>query len=262
MKPRLRRTVFPLLALTLAAALTAGVAQAQDPAAAAQSRWQSTFAAFDKADRERQPAADGVLFVGSSSIRFWTRLADDFRSQPVVINRGFGGSTMAECGLLARELVVRYKPRQVLVYAGDNDLAEGRTPLQVLESFALFASTVRAELPNVRIGYISVKPSPSRAALLPKIQETNNIVGAYLRTQSNIDYIDIYTPMMGADGRPRAGPSLWYRWLWCQPPWHRWSAHSARTGASRPDSRDTSSRRGHALRCSSRRTDAEYPATR
>lgn len=199
---RLRRTALPALALAAALA-TAGV-HAQDlAAAAAHARWQSTFAAFDKADRERQPAADGVLFVGSSSIRFWTRLADDFRSQPVVINRGFGGSTMAECGLLARELVVRYKPRQVLVYAGDNDLAEGRTPLQVLESFALFASTVRAELPQVRIGYISVKPSPSRAALLPKIQETNNIIGAYLRTQSNIDYIDIYTPMMAADGRPR-----------------------------------------------------------
>ena len=196
------RAALSALALTAAFSVT-GVHAQGTAAAAAHARWQSTFAAFDKADREHPPASDGVLFVGSSSIRFWTRLAEDFRSQPVVINRGFGGSTMAECSLLARELVVRYKPRQVLVYAGDNDLAEGRTPLQVLESFALFAGTVRAQLPNVRIGYISVKPSPSRAALLPKIQETNNIVGAYLRTQSNVDYIDIYTPMMGADGRPR-----------------------------------------------------------
>ncbi|MEP6722150.1 MAG: SGNH/GDSL hydrolase family protein [Variovorax sp.] len=197
--------------LTVLAALTAPGAQAQDavapsPAAyaAAQMRWHDAFAAFDKADRENPPASDGVLFVGSSTIRLWTHLADDFRSQPVVINRGFGGSTMADCSLFARELVVRYKPRQVVVYAGDNDLAEGRTPFQVLESFAQFANTVRAGLPNIRITFISVKPSPSRAALLPKIQETNHIVGAYLRTQANTDYIDIFTPMLGADGRPRA----------------------------------------------------------
>ena len=201
---KFRTCRYALLPLAVAAALGAPGAHAQDLAAAAHARWQSTFAAFDQADRERPPAPGGVLFVGSSSIRFWTRLADDFQSQPVVINRGFGGSTMAECSLLARELVVRYKPRQVLVYAGDNDLAEGRTPLQVLESFAHFANTVRAELPSTRIAFISVKPSPSRAALLPKVRETNNIVGAYVRTQTGTDYIDIYTPMMGSDGRPRA----------------------------------------------------------
>ena len=192
------------------AALAAPGAQAQESAApspaayaAAQKRWHDAFAAFDKADRENPPASDGVVFVGSSTIRLWTRLGDDFRAQPVVVNRGFGGSTMADCSLLAQELVVRYRPRQVVVYAGDNDLAEGRTPFQVLESFAHFANTVRAALPNTRISFISVKPSPSRAALLPKIQETNHIVGAYLRTQANTDYIDIFTPMLGADGRPR-----------------------------------------------------------
>jgi lysophospholipase L1-like esterase len=170
---------------------------------AAQARWKSDLAAFASADKERLPGDDGVLFVGSSTIRMWASMAQDFRQLPVVINRGFGGSTMDDCSLFARDLVVRYRPRQVLVYAGDNDLAEGRTPLQVLESFAHFANTVRAELPNVRISYISVKPSPSREKLLPQIRETNNIIGAYLTRLPNSEYIDVFTPMMAADGRPR-----------------------------------------------------------
>ncbi|MBT2323173.1 GDSL family lipase [Variovorax paradoxus] len=171
---------------------------------AARIRWQSELAAFARADKEHPPAEGGVLFVGSSTIRFWTKLAQDFPQLPVVINRGFGGSTMADCSYFVRELVVRYKPRHVLVYAGDNDLAEGHTPLQVLESFARFTNTLRAELPDARISYISIKPSPSREKLLPQMRETNNIIGAYLNRLPNSDYIDIYTPMLGTDGRPRA----------------------------------------------------------
>jgi lysophospholipase L1-like esterase len=170
---------------------------------ASQIRWQSELAAFARADKDNPPAEGGVLFVGSSTIRLWTKLAQDFPQLPVVINRGFGGSTMADCSYFARELVVRYKPRQVLVYAGDNDLAEGQTPLQVLESFARFANAVRAELPDTRISYISIKPSPSREKLLPQMRETNHIIGAYLNRLPNSEYIDIFTPMLGVDGRPR-----------------------------------------------------------
>ena len=171
---------------------------------AAKTRWQGELDAFAIADRAGLPASDGVLFVGSSTIRMWLNIAQDFRQHPVVINRGFGGSTMADCSLFVHDLVVRYKPRLVLVYAGDNDLAEGRTPLQILESFAHFANTVRAELPNTRIAYISVKPSPSREKLMPQVRETNNVIAAYLRRLPNSEYIDVFTPMMGADGRPRA----------------------------------------------------------
>lgn len=171
---------------------------------AARARWQSAIDAFAKADSEHPPATGGVLFVGSSTIRLWSDLAREFRQQPVIINRGFGGSTMADCSLFARELVVHYKPKQVLVYAGDNDLAEGHSPMQVLEHFASFANAVRAELPDTRISYISIKPSPSRAALLPKIRETNNVMTAYMTTLANSDFIDVFTPMLGADGRPRA----------------------------------------------------------
>ncbi|WP_068680338.1 MULTISPECIES: SGNH/GDSL hydrolase family protein [unclassified Variovorax] len=198
------------LLLPIALLIAAGASQAQTTEAApspayvaAQARWRAELAAFDAADRQQWPSEGGVVFVGSSSIRFWTGLAQDFRQLPVVINRGFGGSTMADCSFFAPELVLRYKPRHVLVYAGDNDLAEGRTPIEVLESFARFANAVREALPETRISFISIKPSPSREKLLPQVRETNDIVAAYLRRLPNSDYIDVFTPMMGADGRPR-----------------------------------------------------------
>ncbi|MCR6479308.1 SGNH/GDSL hydrolase family protein [Variovorax sp. ZS18.2.2] len=182
----------------------ATAADASSEYLAAKARWHNELAAFARADQERLPPPGGVVFVGSSTVRMWTRLAQDFARVPGgVVNRGFGGSTLADCSLFARELVVRYKPRQVVVYAGDNDLAEGRTPLQVLDSFARFANTVRAELPDARISFVSVKPSPSREQLMPQIRETNHVISAYLNLLPNSEFIDIYTPMLGADGRPR-----------------------------------------------------------
>ncbi|HSW17924.1 MAG TPA: SGNH/GDSL hydrolase family protein [Ramlibacter sp.] len=173
------------------------------PAAADDSRWAASFAAFAQADQASQPAPGGVLFVGSSSIRLWSNLAEDFRGVPVVINRGFGGSTMADCDRFARQLVVRYKPRQVLVYAGDNDLSQGRSPADVLKSFQAFVKTVRSELPDARIDYISIKPSPARVALLPQIKEANALLAAYTATLPDVGYIDVYSAMTDRRGQPR-----------------------------------------------------------
>jgi len=204
-----------LLALAGAAAL--GGAQAQTLAPSVQAvaaraaevspvhaRWQSTLDAFAQTDRAQHPADDGVLFVGSSTIRLWSSLSQDFRQVPVIINRGFGGSTMRDCNALVRELVLQYKPRQVMVYAGDNDLAEGRAPEDVLASLQQFVRQVRAELPGTRISYISIKPSPERAALLPKVRQANALIAGYVQSVPAMRYIDIFTPMLDAQGQPRA----------------------------------------------------------
>jgi lysophospholipase L1-like esterase len=188
--------------LLLLACLLPLAAAAQGPSPAVVARWGDSLAAFERSDRQAPPAAGGVLFVGSSSIRLWTRLPEDFR-QVTVINRGFGGSTMADCSLLARQLVVQYRPRHVFVYAGDNDLAEGRTPQQVLESFRAFVQTVRTELPDTRISYIAVKPSPDRERLLTKARETNELLAAYVAQLPNASFVDVFTPMLDGDGRPR-----------------------------------------------------------
>lgn len=194
----------PRTAVLLAALLVATLgARAEGVQSTSFAAWQPTMNEFAAADLKRRPDNNGVLFVGSSTIRLWSNLAEDFREQPVVINRGFGGSTLADCDHFVRQLVLQYRPAQVLVYAGDNDLAMGRTPAQVAETFARFTKAVRAELPRTRIAYISIKPSPSRAELLPKIRETNQLIAEQLRQLENADYIDTHTAMLTPDGRPR-----------------------------------------------------------
>ena len=201
------KAVIAAVALALFAASCAQLPQGAAPAAAvraAEGRWQAELRAFAEADRAHPPAPGGVLFVGSSTIRMWTTLAQDFPQAPTIVNRGFGGSTMLDCSLLVDPLVLRLAPRHVLVYAGDNDLSEGRTPQQVLQDFMRFVAMVHAALPDARIAFISIKPSPSREALLPKVREANAAVAAWLKAVPRSDYVDVFTPMMGADGRPRA----------------------------------------------------------
>jgi lysophospholipase L1-like esterase len=188
-------------------AQSAQTGQPTQPAAAAPSPfkvWQQTLDDFAAADLKRRPDRNGVLFVGSSTIRLWRNLSEDFRQQPVVINRGFGGSTLADCNHFVKQLVLQYRPAHVLVYAGDNDLAAGRTPAQVLDTFEHLSRAVRAELPNTRIAYISIKPSPLREALMPAMRETNGLIAAYLKTLPNSDYIDTHSAMLDTTGRPRA----------------------------------------------------------
>ncbi len=170
----------------------------------ARSRWEPTLAAFAKADQDNRPAKGGVLFVGSSTIRMWTNLSQDFRDVPVVINRGFGGSTMSDCNTFVRELVTQYQPTQVMVYAGDNDLADGRSPEQVVQTFASFVAQVRQELPDSRIVYISIKPSPLRESLMDKARQTNALMQRYVAGLPNAGYVDIFHAMLGPDGRPKA----------------------------------------------------------
>jgi lysophospholipase L1-like esterase len=172
-------------------------------------RWQPSLDAFAAADRLKAPRPGGVLFVGSSSIRLWDGLerqfgaGDEAVDGPVVIKRGFGGSRLVDVAQYLDRLVLPYRPRLVVVYAGDNDLAEGRRPHEVLESFRSLVDGVQRELPQTRIAYVSIKPSPLRESLMPQIRETNALIRDYAGSTPGLDYIDIHTPMLGADGRPR-----------------------------------------------------------
>ena len=166
-------------------------------------RWKASFDLFAAADRERAPRPGGVLFVGSSSIRLWDSLEQDFQALPIVTKRGFGGSRLSDCSEHVSKLVLPYKPRLVIVYAGDNDLAEGATPADVLTSFKRFVEAVHRDLPETRIAYLSIKPSPLRAQLIVQARATNDLIEAYSATVPNLDYIDIYSKMVDADGRPR-----------------------------------------------------------
>jgi lysophospholipase L1-like esterase len=187
-----------------AAEQTATATRPTHPAVVVDPRWKDSFDGFAAADRTNAPPPGGVVFVGSSSIRLWDGLETQFSELPVIVKRGFGGSRMLDCTQHLERLVLPYKPRLVVVYAGDNDLAEGRSPEDVLASFRAFVEGVQRELPQTRIAYLSIKPSPLREALMPKMQAANKLIRRYSQDRSRLDFIDIHTPMLGADGRPRA----------------------------------------------------------
>jgi lysophospholipase L1-like esterase len=158
---------------------------------------------FDEADRAAPPAPGGIVFVGSSTIRMWATLANDFAGLPV-LNRGFGGSTFPEALHYLQRTVVRYHPRTVVVYEGDNDLASGRTPHQVADDYRAFVRGVRDSLPDARIVFLAIKPSPSRWKLESQRREANRLVSAIVSTDPKQTFVDVGTPMLDPTGRPRA----------------------------------------------------------
>lgn len=169
----------------------------QDPAF-----FEDEIAAFEEADRARPPPERPIVFVGSSSIRLWDNLESQF-ADARVIKRGFGGSRLSDCVKLMDRLVIKYRPRSVLLYAGDNDLAEGSTPEEVLARVKAFADGVHHRLPETRVTFISIKPSPARRALVGKARAANRMVREYADAHPQVDYIDVFTPMLTADGTPR-----------------------------------------------------------
>ena len=166
------------------------------------SRWEKYIARFEAADKKQMPQPDGVLFIGSSSIRMWKTLEQDFPGLPV-INRGFGGSQIADSNHFAGRIVHPYKPRQIVLYAGDNDVAGGKSPETVLADFQQFLKTVRAKLPKVRVSFIAIKPSLSRWKLSGKMAMANSLVRDACGKDKRMDYIDIWQPMLDDNGKPR-----------------------------------------------------------
>ena len=175
----------------------------------AELRWKAELDAFAAADGRQPPPPGGVLFVGSSSIRMWTGLEKAFPEQPVVIRRGFGGSRLSDCADLVHRLVLPYRPRLVVLYAGENDLTEGATPQDLLAHFVRFVQQVHSALPNTRIAYLSIKPSPSRLALMMAMREANLLIQTHVLAHDDLDYIDVHAAMLDNDGQPR--PELYLR---------------------------------------------------
>lgn len=170
--------------------------------AATADRWESDIAAYEAMDRKSPPVQDGIVFIGSSSVRLWD-VRKSFPDLPVV-NRGFGGSQLADSVRYADRILIPYRPKTVVLYAGDNDLAAGKSPEQVLADYKAFAVKVHDALPDTRIVYVAVKPSPKRWALIEKIRETNRLIRAAAEQDPRQVFVDVEKPMLTAEGQPRA----------------------------------------------------------
>lgn len=179
-------------------------ARAKEPAtetAPQPARFEKEIVAFEKMDQQHAVPQNGILFVGSSTIRFW-QTAESFPNLPV-INRGFGGSTIADVNRYAERIVLKYKPAVIVFYSGDNDIASGKTPQGVFDDFRAFVGLVQENLPKARIIYLTVKPSVARWKLWPQMQEVNRLVEGLSKTNERLTYVDIGPAMLGPDGRPR-----------------------------------------------------------
>jgi len=165
------------------------------------SKWESEIAAFEAGDRTNPPPKNCILFVGSSSIRLWSSLATDFPGLPVV-NRGFGGSELADSVKLADRIIIPYQPRQVVIYAGANDLAAGKEPEIVFGDFVALLSKIHRHLPHASVVFIASAPNPKRWAIVDKVRKLNMLVDAYCRRHEVI-FIDVFPLMLGPDGLPK-----------------------------------------------------------
>ena len=150
-------------------------------------------------DKKNSFSKGGILFVGSSSIRLWPT-SKYFKGN--IINRGFGGSHLSDIIYYFDHIVEKYAPKTILLYAGDNDIADNKSPEKVLDDFIEFTTLVNDKIAHCALVFIPIKPSPSRWKYWPKMKMTNDLIKLYVRDYDNLYYLDTATPMIGENGRP------------------------------------------------------------
>jgi len=192
-------TAAPLFTATAVAAEAGAATSAPQPHAAA---FESDIKAFEVTDRTLRSPTPRIVFIGSSSIRMWDTLAKDF-PQHRVVNRGFGGSYIADSTYFADRILPPHKPALIVMYAGANDIDHGNTPQMVAADFKAFAAKVWSSSPSTVIAFIAIAPNPARWQQVDGVRKSNKLIAAYCETDPRLKFIDIFPLMLGADGKPR-----------------------------------------------------------
>jgi lysophospholipase L1-like esterase len=163
-----------------------------------QSQFEDELSQFDRATAPQH----ATVFYGSSSFRLWDNIAHAFPGISVV-NRGFGGSTLAECIHLLPRIIFPLQPAALVLYAADNDLDQGASPEHAEYLFRQFVERVRAVFPALPIAFISVKPSPSRFWNIGKIRHANQLIRAAAPAYSGVTFLDLFPEMLSPAGGSR-----------------------------------------------------------
>lgn len=163
-------------------------------------RFKDEINSFKMWDAKNSFPQHAILFVGSSSIRFWES-HDAFPDLPI-INRGFGGSEISDVRYYYDQVIGKYDPSVIVFYAGDNDIADHKTVEQVFGDYTNLTTRILHDFPKVKFIYIPIKPSSSRWELWSKMKEVNRQVEAYNKQNEHLYYLDTATPLLGANGRP------------------------------------------------------------
>lgn len=164
--------------------------------------WEKEIKAFEESDNIDMPQEGGIVFTGSSSIRGWRSVKEDFPGKNV-INRGFGGSRINDATFYFDRIVAKYNPQQVVLYSGDNDVASGKNAEMVFEDFKAFVKTMREKLPKAELLYLSIKPSTARWHMYEEMAEANKKIKRYAFWHRKVKYVDVSTDMLGEDGKPK-----------------------------------------------------------
>ena len=165
-------------------------------------KWEKDISTFEQQDRTNPPPKRALVFIGSSTIRLWKTLAEDF-PQHRVINRGFGGSEIVDATHFADRIIFPYQPRMVFLRAGGNDLWAGKSPEQVFADFTEYVTTIHAKLPETEIVFISLSPSIARWRQADKEKAVNAFVHDYARQTPRVKFIEAWSIPLGPDGQPR-----------------------------------------------------------
>jgi lysophospholipase L1-like esterase len=158
---------------------------------------------FKKADSVSFPPENAILFIGSSSFTMWKDVQKDFPAY-TIINRGFGGSSLTDVIRYASDIILPYDPKQIVIYCGENDLAgsDKVTSKIVFDRFKQLFGLIRNSYPNAKLTYVSMKPSPSRLHLMPKMTEANLLIKKFLKKQEKTSFVDVYQKMLNEAGTP------------------------------------------------------------
>ena len=175
--------------------------------------WEREIRRLEKFDRISPPRPGAIAFVGSSSFRYWKSLVADMAPLNV-LNRGFGGSQIHDCTYYVQRIVVPFRPRAIVFYAGENDIAgvlwsRPKSPADVRLAFEKFCGATHALVPNVPIYFISIKPPKARRKHWATMQEANRLVREYCGVDSRLHYLDIVPALLDDAGNPRLDVFRW-----------------------------------------------------
>jgi lysophospholipase L1-like esterase len=166
--------------------------------------WEPSIRRFEAEDRLHPPTAGAILFAGSSSFTFWSTLEEDM-APLFVLNRGFGGARIGDVVHYVDRIILPYRPRAVVLFAGTNDISGPKpaAPEQVYEGYLELVSRVRSAFPGIPIYYVGITPSRARWRLWPLAQKANRLIEAHTRTDPELHFIDLTAELMGPDGKPQ-----------------------------------------------------------
>ena len=165
-------------------------------------RWENEIAAFERHDASNAPAKGAYIFIGSSTVRLWKTLAQDLPGLSVV-NRGFGGSEIADATHFAPRVVFPYAPKVVVLRAGGNDLFAGKSVEQFFADYQEFVAVIHAKLPETKIIFLSLSPSIARWSQHEKEKSVNVLVEKFVADKPFLQYLETYDVPLRADGTPR-----------------------------------------------------------